>query len=293
LQEKFPAARRARVTLANYNVADFVAPLTSLDELIARHGLDYGRVLPRAGGCALDLALAHAIRQHGETDLDRTAPEGGIPPRPVFVILSQKAGPRTRALDITPAWIDLLPSLEIYELGADGAFVTQRKPRSTATPLLRLGDSVRPLVPGFATRFKATGESDRVEYWSPESSAWRPVAGATTQPSSASWSRAVSLQLQQQDYARNPGGSGIDLKTLVKDSRESGVLLATTSYIVVENSAQWRMLELSERQKLGQNTALSFRETPAPPGLIVAFGFALWLALRRRHRRQDVLKAAG
>ena len=291
LQEKFPAARRARVTLANYNIADFVAPLTSLDELIARHGLDYGRVLPRAGGCALDLALAHAIRQHGETDLDRASPNGGIPPRPVFVILSQKASPRTLALDIANAWADLLPGLEIYELGAEGTFVTQRKPSSTATPLLRLGDSVRPLVSGVATRFKATAESDRLEYWSPETSAWRPVAGATTQPSSASWSRAVSLQLQQQDQARDPGGAGIDLKTLVKASRESGVLLATTSYIVVENSAQWRMLESSERQKLGQNTALSFRETPAPPALIVAFGFGLWLALRRR--RQKVTAAAA
>jgi len=117
------------------------------------------------------------------------------------------------------------------------------------------------------------------------------VAGATTQPNSASWSRAVSLQLQQQDQARNPGGSGIDLKTLVKASRESGVLLAATSYIVVENSAQWRMLDLSERQKLGQNTALSFRETPAPPALYVALGFGLWLVWRRRRQVGSITAA--
>jgi hypothetical protein len=38
------------------------------------------------------------------------------------------------------------------------------------------------------------------------------------------------------------------------------------------------MLELSERQKLRQNAALDFRETPTPPALVVALGFGLWLA---------------
>jgi hypothetical protein len=291
LKAKFPAAHQARVTLANYNVIDLVTPLTSLDELTAHHASDLARALPPAGGCAMDLALAHALRQHCELDLDRISPTGGVPPRPVFVILSRKAVTRTLEIDVTRAWADLLPVLEIHELGVDGTLTTLQNSGYAATPLLRLGDSVRPLVAGLATRFKATGESDRLEYWSPETSAWRPVAGATTQLSSGNWSRAVSLQLQQQDQVRDPGGSGIDLKTLVKASRESGVLLAATSYIVVENSAQWRMLESSERQKLGQNTALSFRETPAPPALIVAFGFGLWLALRRR--RQKVTAAAA
>jgi hypothetical protein len=142
------------------------------------------------------------------------------------------------------------------------------------------------LVSGVATRFAAAGEADRLEYWSPDTAHWLPVPEVTRQADTTAWSRAVSLQLQQQDHARSPGGSDVDLPALVKASRDSGVLLASTSYVVVENAAQWRMLELSERQKLGQNSALDFRETPTPPALVVALGFGLWLAgwrwLKRR-----------
>ena len=85
-----------------------------------------------------------------------------------------------------------------------------------------------------------------------------------------------------------PGDAEVNLKALVKASRESGVMLASTSYIVVENSAQWRMLDVSERKKLDQNAALNFKEAPAPSAVWLIPGFGLWLWLRRRRvaRRQ-------
>jgi len=282
LQEKFPRASRARLTAANYDVIDLVAPLTPIGELVALKPLDHADVPSLSGSLALDLALAHCIRHHGEAELDRPSAPGGIPPRPVFVILSKKAAPRAFELEVADAWSDLLPGLEIYELGTDGALVTHRKPAASAPPLLRLGASVRPLCPGAATRFKTAAENSRLEYWDPASSAWKPIQDAKRQSGSTPWSRAASLQLQQQDHARDPGGSGIDLESLVKASRECGILLASTSYIVVENSAQWRVLESGERQKLGQNSALDFREAPAPPALLIGLGFGLWILLRRR-----------
>ena len=293
LQKRFPDARRARVTVANYNVTDLVARLTPIGDLFARQPPDLDRVLPLSGGLALDLALAQGIRQHCEAELDGCTSMDRIPPRPIFVILSRKAGPRTLVLDLANAWLDLLPGLELHELGADGVLVTHRECAVSVRPLLRIGNSVRPLVPGVAARFKAVAESDRLEYWDPATSAWAPVPDANRQASSTPWSRAVSLQLQQQDHARDPGGSGIDLKALVKASRESGVLLAATSYIVVENSAQWRMLELSERQKIGQNAALDFREAPTPPALIIGLGLGLWILLRRGARPRDRTGAAN
>jgi hypothetical protein len=286
LQKRFPDVRKARITLANYDIVDLAAGLTSIDELAARQLPDAMRALPLGGDLALDLALAHAILQHRDADLDNGSAEDDPPARPVFVILSRKTGPRSLDLEVAGVWSDLLPGLEIYELGTDGAIVTQRSSGALATPLLRLGKSVRPLVQGVATRFAAAGEADRLEYWSPDTSHWVPVPRVTRQADITAWSRAVTLQLQQQDYARSPGSSGVDLPALVKASRDSGVLLASTSYIVVENAAQWRMLELGERQKLGQNAALDFRETPTPPALVVALGFGLWLVALRWWRKR-------
>ncbi|HEY9248504.1 MAG TPA: hypothetical protein VIO38_05210, partial [Rariglobus sp.] len=150
-------------------------------------------------------------------------------------------------------------------------------------PLLRLGESVRPLVAGCAVRFKAEAKPEvPLEFWSPDEQAWKRVESAVVQTGETPWTRAVALQLMQQDYERSPGGSWVDLKALVAASRESGVMVASTSYIVVENAAQWRMLDVSERKKLDQNAALNFKEAPAPSWVWIAAGFGLWLRFRRR-----------
>jgi hypothetical protein len=83
-------------------------------------------------------------------------------------------------------------------------------------------------------------------------------------------------------------------RALIEASRKSAILLASGSYIVVENQAQWRMLETGERQKLAQNQALDFVETPAPPALWAVAGFAGWLLFRRRWRnRRDAAPRAS
>jgi hypothetical protein len=206
------------------------------------------------------------------------------PPRPVFVILSRHAAPRTLDLARTTAWTDLIPALELHELGADGSWFSHLSPPAATAPLLRLGDSQRSLSPTRATRFASAPNPPALTYWSPTTADWRPVPGLTTPTTSTPWTRAVALQLLQQDHARSPGDTAPDssLKSLVTASRETGVLLAVTSYLVVENSAQWRMLAESEKQKLGQNTALAFRETPAPPALWLALAFILYLSFRHR-----------
>lgn len=91
--------------------------------------------------------------------------------------------------------------------------------------------------------------------------------------------------LVQEDARRSPGDSGPTLPELVLRSRDQGVLLPSTSYIVVENEAQWRIMERTEARKLGQNEALDVLETPAPSLWILAGGVVLWLSWRRRRRR--------
>jgi hypothetical protein len=177
------------------------------------------------------------------------------------VILSRK-NPEPPATGVADAWLDLLPALEIHGYDAAGALVSWPASGAVETPLLRLGGSVRPLLPGRLPRFgRAIEPGARIDANEP-------------------WARAAALQLAQQDHDRAPGDAGVNMKELVTSSRESGVMLPSTSYIVVENAAQWRMLDVSERQKLDQNAALDFKETPAPAWVWLSAGFAAWLALR-------------
>lgn len=285
LREKYPKARRARVTLANFNVADLVPQLTPLDQLASALDGNAWERMPRSGALALDLCLARAIRQHRDLDLDRKTGDARPPATPIFVILSAKASPRPLELPVTENWRDLLAGLSVDELGADGVFIRHLAGADSA-PWFRLGNAMRPLATRQALRFPAPAEKTRaLQFWSPKSAAWETVADASPTADASPWSDAVALQLQEQDHDRAPGTFASRLKGLVAASRESGILTPLTSYIVVENSAQWRMLEMSERQKLDQNSALEFRETPAPPAAWVMGGFLLWLLFRRWRER--------
>lgn len=274
VRAKFPGAADVRVTLANYETRE----LASGGERLA--------TLPLQGGFLADLAIAQAIRSHAERDLDGRR-DGGVAPYPVFVVLAKQTKPLAKAeMRLTNAWADLLPRLELHGLAASGTWQALSEPEAKDAPLLRLGESQRPWVKGRAPRFNAAGKENALEYWEPDTRTWRAVEGVRTMEDSPSWVNAAALQMVQQDYERTPGSAGVDLKALVKASRESGVMVASTSYIVVENAAQWRMLEQSERQKLDQNTALNFKEAPAPPVAWLAAGFGLWCGMRRRRSRR-------
>lgn len=282
LRAKYPAIRRARVTVANFDVADLVPNLTPLDQLPPLVTVDWERQLPAAGSLSLDLALARALRQHRDTDLDGATKD--LPPRPVFVILSQRATARTLTLPLTDTWADFNPQFELVELGADGSFVAHRENTFDPPPLVRCGRSVRPVNADHAVHFATTAAGrEPLEFYDAASSTWSalPPIPANT---AASWLAAVDLQLQSAAHARSPGAPADDLPALVAASRARGILIPDTSYIVVENNAQWKMLEKGEQQKLGQNAALEFVESPAPPALWVALGFAAWLGFRRWRR---------
>jgi hypothetical protein len=284
LRKKFPGVKHVRVTMANYEVTTLIPEVTAIERTPAIHAVDLDRLMPLSGGLAIDLALAHAIRLHRDRDLDGARAAAGPPPRPIFVILSRHAADRAMNLPLTEAWRDLVPGLELHEMGVDGTSVVHIRDSRLAGPLLRVGASVRPLMNGRLPRFASADPKAEAQIW--KGGRWEQLAGVPTQAADPGWSGAVELQLRQQDHDRNPGGSGLTRRSLVEDSRKSGVLLASTSYIVVENQAQWKMLELGERQKLGQNQALEFVETPAPPALWAILGFGGWLLLRRQWRKR-------
>ena len=189
-----------------------------------------------------------------------------------------------RDRSLTEAWSEAGEELELRELGADGTDLVHRENVLDSVPLVRCGDSVRPLVASRAVRFAATAPHQSLEFYDSPSATWLPVVEKITPMAQGEWTEAVALHLRQQDHARSPGSIDDNLPALVAASRASGILIPATSYIVVENSAQWRMLELGEKQKLGQNAALEFVETPAPPALLIAISFGAWVAFRRRRR---------
>src|SRR5690606_8802758 len=97
-----------------------------------------------------DLAIAQAIRAHRDRELDADRDEE-VAAYPVFVVLAKRTKPLPKTeLTLTHAWADLLPRLEIHGLDAAGGWriLSETNDETTEAPLLRLGDSQRPLVKG-------------------------------------------------------------------------------------------------------------------------------------------------
>jgi hypothetical protein len=284
LADRFPKARRMRVSLANYDVVDLGVSMMPIGDFVGQPTIKLDDALPCAGGLNLDFALAHALRQHRDGDLD-VPKTNELPPRPIFVLLSRMAAARELDLPLTKAWADVCPDVSLEEVGQDGSHIIHLASADSNQPLVRFGASMRPLTANAATCFKATDAVEEIQFWSPSQARWQAIPAVERPEDSSDWARAASLFLRQQAFSRNPGMDRDGLVSLVKTSRDTGILIPATSYIVVENEAQWRMLELGEQQKLGQNSALEFRETPSPSVIVIAGMFGLYLYVRRRRKR--------
>ncbi|MBL9207566.1 MAG: MSEP-CTERM sorting domain-containing protein, partial [Opitutaceae bacterium] len=282
LAKRFPADLPIRISYANHDIRMPTRTLASQSHL-PETPPEF--MLSRQGGLLLDATLAQALQVHRAVELDPPVAPATPPPRPIFVILSRTAKVRPLVLPLTEAWSGLLDTFELHELGADGTWLTHAPPATATRPLLRCGRSVRPVSSRGAVSFRGETDSRALEFWSPDDAAWKLVPAPAEVPGTSPWSRAVALMLVQEDTRRSPGDSGPTLPELVSRSREQGVLLPSTSYIVVENEAQWRIMERTEARKLGQNEALDVLETPAPSVWILAGGVGLWLTWRRRRRR--------
>jgi len=265
-KDHFPDIEDTKVTLANYNVVPI-----SEDE----YGLER---LPISGGLDLDKALAQSIAQYTAEYLNKT--DGAIPKEPIFVVISRAGISELPELERTNIWKSHLSELEIHSItrGGDQTLLTGQK--AQGTPLIRVGDAIRSTHVYRSMIFPASDAPP--EYFDPSGPGeWR-ILEHNSHQLDAVWTEAITLWVNNHRYAASPGSAPIVLKSLVQASRETGVLIPATSYIVVENEAQWRMLEKKEAQKLEQNEALDFLETPAPSTIFIVVGFAAWLVWRRR-----------
>ena len=281
LRAEFPRASTLRLSLANHDVITLTPERVSFTDLPRRTERDLRRLLPVGGGLAIDYAIADGLRRNQEIDLDSPS-ASEPPPRPIFVLLGNASQPRTFDLDLARRWSDMAGGIELYERTASGqlvpAVVAAQSPIPTG--LLRLGHSIRPCHPDREIHFAAGDEGQSLFAWDATARTWTPLTQVKRAPADSFWAQAAGLQALQHTYDRMPG-SATSLRQLLHSTKTSGVLTTAGSYIVVENAAQWKQMERSEKQKLSQHAALAFVETPAPPALWVGLGFILWAAARK------------
>ena len=111
------------------------------------------------------------------------------------------------------------------------------------------------------------------------------MSGEWVTPNNATWTDGASVWRMQFEMDRNPA---LDLrKDILKASRASGVLSTSGAYIVVENTAQEKMLKEKQAQALLGGKELDFDEPPITgdaPGVLLILGCFGFLLLVGRTR---------
>jgi|GEM_PF-5548144 len=122
--------------------------------------------------------------------------------------------------------------------------------------------------------------SPQLKIWDTEGGQFISPKQCLLMPDAGTWAQgALAWQLQTQLHLYP---SKDDLRReILKKSWTCGVVTDVGSYIVVENSAQWKMLELKQRQTLAANAALDTVEAPAPNMALLVFGLIVFIAGRR------------
>lgn len=103
----------------------------------------------------------------------------------------------------------------------------------------------------------------------------------------STYARGMAKFLENEELLISPAALSRSLSGLVADSRKTGVMIPSTSYIVVERGSQWKILKVKEGQRLRTREGLEFEEdfdTPSPSFWLLLIIFLGWRGWRSQHR---------
>ena len=294
----FPGALdQCRVTLANYERAAAAPGLMPLSKAAESVRAAHGRDLPCRGGFRADLAIAGSLLEWEEGG-GRVAPDG-TPLVPVFVVCAAAPGLAVASVDLAP-FADLAPDVSAYYVATGGQiqrveFGGRGVPASglegpRPVVLMRAGSQCRAIVPdGTLTVVSMAGKS--VEVF--DGGRFRPLSTIAAEHLDGAYAGALDLLETCRRAALSPAEIDAKRAEIVRSSRDISVLTPQTAFVLVENTAQEKMLARKERQSLGAHSPLEFEVAVTPastlstpePGFFVMLPVVLALLLWHRRRR--------
>lgn len=291
---RFPGVGSARLSFVNFETQQFEGgKIVPLDELLALSA-DKFRPERFQGGFLGHRAMKEALwQQH----LALAKSPGAAKQFPHLVLVPSPGA----ALDDTAGnlteFARLLPDNPgFWILGQESSSIIPFDPQTPAGTnqpirILRIGGQVF-----------AAPAAGAVSYVSVEP-AKGPREIEALDPSTGQFLPAIKDPVSAPEYARAAAPWAVELgrifepfthrkdalDAVLKLCRETGVLVPSAAYMVVENTAQWKMLERTERKTMKGNEAMEVSETVVTPEpgtvMLVLIGLAaLYFAHNTRRR---------
>lgn len=263
--DAFPTAESAHITFANFGTTPFRDGMAvPVKELRTIEGAAILLDAPRfAGGFLPGRAIKQILVQHDEA---LQKPAATFDTYPAIVVL-RGTTPEEPSDDMEnlPVFAALAPDAQGYWETSPSipapefhAFEpsTERAPVKVA--IVDLGGR-RSVVPTDRDAFVRGTSDAKLSIF--DSTGFVPLD--TRQVNDAELVASAQASRLETDHILNPsvlGKSATGL--LLENSRKAHTLLRSTSFMVVETSAQWKMLERAEKKVLGGHDAMTLTDTP-------------------------------
>jgi hypothetical protein len=296
----YPEIKEFTITLANYEFFDRTHERMPIALLNDDTMVELIETIPLRGAFLAEQSMQRCLSRFRHRQAGLEAIEDLIR-FPILVLVKSPETPEETPKSL-PWFRSATPDINGYllkthgipsqdSIGFDGKKLRNAPP---ARPVLIFasGKSTAVLPVGSAPAIATLNSQEGIEVYDSESGEFLAVTDLSELPADSEYSQAVAVQDQGSEIRWNPSRTDDLLPSVVNKSRETGILTPSTAYIVVENSAQWKMLKKKEKEKLKGNQALDFMEAPEPHLLLVALIFGLFLLLRRRLKRasQDSIR---
>jgi len=294
VQQAFPEAKTARVSAINYEVRDLVSDPVPLDQLHA--DALHEKLLASRGGFLEDRFLKRGLLQAYDL-MQKGGAEATL--RPQFVIISPQTQSPIREGHFN-AFLAMVPDARvIYIQNPDTSSHYEDIATHDAAVSSQPSDVV---LWQWNDRYAVSPAGDRIAATFPGSAnvmgtplLYQAATGKFSQPATAvvasSTSRfadGVRTWAAQDEASLNPSLLQEGAGSLLGLSKKTGILIPDSSYIVVETSSQWRILEEKEKLKLKNKQVFEFEEPVAAaipePGAGIALLLVLILFLAKKSK---------
>lgn len=292
--KRFPDIAQCRLSLVNYAskpLADGrLVPLGEVGDILEKASPEPDICV---GGFCPDRAIRRILLEREGTGIEEALRV------PVFLALQARDTKRVTTGNLSAferfvpeenAYYVSLPGPSLHRTSFDGTEHGETTEIPGPRPVVCLagekGAAAAPVDGGSAmVSLPATIENVRVVE-SLKAGATVPLTDVVALDENSLYAQGLQLWDAYRGTCARPGTLNAQLPGIVTASRETGVLVPLTSYIVVENQAQWEMLKQKEKQSLKADHALEFdehQESPAPPAVWLA-PIVLLLLWRSRRR---------
>ena len=287
IASQFDNVRTAKISAANFEVevlTDKRIELTDVSTI--SQTIEYSR-LPSQGSLDLERVLKRELVMC-KMMWSRSSTESEWNVYPIFVVLTSQ-----NACILDPKNMDyfrsIVPEINTYFLSKQENHLeeiplwsNQQNVKTDDVICFKFGDVVS-IIPATntmqATYFQAQGLNATVEnngnlsVYNPESGRFTRIEDTYRLDDKSIYLQGLALLRKNYENLINPATLNTKLPSLLKTSRQLGVMIPSTSYIVVERSSQWKALNAREKQRLRGAEGLEFEETFETPEP------ALWLMI--------------